>query len=92
MDPNNQHYRSTRPGIKICEAVDCSETATETIIVPIGKFGTINLNLCHKCAVTKFQTTPSRDTILKTPLNQPVEDYSHKDYCCSDPEEGKKVK
>jgi hypothetical protein len=41
----------------ICEAFECYDIATETIVVPVGKFGTINLNLCSKCALTKFQTT-----------------------------------
>ena len=69
--------------ITVCEAVNCYEASTETIIVYAGNFGTINLNLCHKCAVTKFKITPSQDTILKknrhtcqkVPSNQPVEDY-----------------
>lgn len=55
MDPNNQHYRSSQPSIKICEAVDCYESATEAIIVSAGKFGVLTLNLCHGCAVNKFE-------------------------------------
>jgi len=42
---------------KTCEAADCYEAATETVIVSVGKLGTINLDLCHKCVVTKFRTT-----------------------------------
>lgn len=80
----DQNLQFPQPRIKICEAVDCYETARETIIVPAGKFGTIDLKLCHKCAVTKFRATLPQDTILKKngytsqkiPLNQPVEDYS----------------
>jgi hypothetical protein len=50
---------------KTCEAVDCHDNATETIIVSAGKFGTIELNLCYKCAVTKFQNLPSENMIAK---------------------------
>jgi hypothetical protein len=82
MDPNNQHYRSGQSSIKICEAVDCYEAATEAIVVSAGKFGTICLSLCYKCMVTRFRTLRSQNTILKKnrytgqkiPLNQPVED------------------
>jgi hypothetical protein len=38
----------------VCEAVNCYEAATETIIVSAGKFGTITFNLCRECAVNKF--------------------------------------
>jgi len=44
-----------------CDAVDCFEAATKAIIVSAGKFGIINLNLCHKCAL-KFQTTANPTT------------------------------
>lgn len=54
LDNNNNE------SIAICEAVNCYEAATGTIIVYAGKFGSINLNLCHKCAVTKFQSTIER--------------------------------
>jgi hypothetical protein len=40
---------------RICEAVNCYEAATKTINVSAGKFGTINLNLCHDCAINKFE-------------------------------------
>jgi hypothetical protein len=40
---------------KVCEAVDCFEAATETIVVSAGKFGMLTLNLCHECAVKKFE-------------------------------------
>lgn len=40
--------------IQICEAVDCCEAATESIVVSAGKFGILTLNLCHGCAVNKF--------------------------------------
>jgi hypothetical protein len=70
MDPTNQHHRSSRPGIKMCEAVDCYEAATETIIVSAGKFGTINLSLCRKCADSKFPTgiNPPRRYLRNTLL------------------------
>ena len=79
----SEQSASSRSNYQICEAINCYEAATESIVVSAGKFGTINLNLCHKCAVTKFQTTLSQDMILKksrytgqrTLLNQPVEDY-----------------
>lgn len=54
MDPINQHYRSSRPSIKICEAVSCYEAATESVVVSAGEFGMLTLNLCHECAVKKF--------------------------------------
>lgn len=68
--------------IKICEAVDCYKAATEAIAVSVGKFGTITLNLCHECMVTKFKTIPLQDTIAKknkytdqkAPPNQPADD------------------
>ena len=53
MESHNQHYRSGQPSIKICDAVDCYEASTETIIVSAGKFGTLTLNLCNEC-VDKF--------------------------------------
>jgi len=56
MHPNDQHPRLDQPNIKICEAVGCYETATESIVVSAGKFGTVELNLCHRCAVSKFRT------------------------------------
>jgi hypothetical protein len=31
--------------ITVCDACDCYEAATESIVVSAGKFGTINLNL-----------------------------------------------
>lgn len=34
---------------KICEAVDCYETATEKVEISAGKFGIITLDLCHEC-------------------------------------------
>jgi hypothetical protein len=82
MDPSNLHHRSSQSSIKICEAVDCYEAAIEAIVVSVGKFGTIDIHLCHECAVTKFRTIPSQDVILKKngytgrkiPLNQLVED------------------
>jgi hypothetical protein len=42
---------------KICEAVDCYQDATESVMVSVGKFGIIKLELCHSCALTKFQIT-----------------------------------
>jgi hypothetical protein len=54
MDPNNQHYRSGQPRIKICEAVNCDEAGTESVVVSAGEFGMLTLNLCHECAVKKF--------------------------------------
>lgn len=83
VDKNCLLGNRNQKAIPTCEAIDCYENSTETIIVSAGKIGTINLNLCRRCAVTKFQTIPPQDTILKkngctgqkTPLNQPVEDY-----------------
>lgn len=43
-----------RSTFTICEAVDCYQTATKAIVITVGKFGTITLNLCYKCSVTKF--------------------------------------
>lgn len=51
---------------KICEAVECYEAATEVIAVPVGKSGTIALNLCNKCAITKFQATINPTRYFKT--------------------------
>lgn len=55
----------TQPRIKICEAIECYEAATEAIVVFAGKFGTINLNVCQRCAVTKFQNPPSGNMLVK---------------------------
>jgi len=55
------HLYGTPQSNIICEAFDCYQTATESIVVSVGKFGTINLNLCYKCAVAKFQATSNRD-------------------------------
>jgi hypothetical protein len=57
MDLSNLHQRSSQSSIKMCDVVDCYQSATETIVVSAGKFGTINLDLCSKCAMTKFQKT-----------------------------------
>jgi hypothetical protein len=71
---------------KICEAIDCFELATEIIVVPVGKFETLTLNLCYECAVSKFQTILKKNRYIgqKIILDQPIEDYGHKDYCHSD--------
>ena len=45
--------------IKLCEAADCYDAATEEIEISAGKFGTISLNLCHQCAVIKFGSESS---------------------------------
>jgi hypothetical protein len=39
-----------------CNALNCYDAATEAIVVRVGKFGTISLSLCQRCAETKFQT------------------------------------
>jgi hypothetical protein len=49
-----QNLHVYHPHIKICEAVDCYESATEKVEISAGKFGIITLNLCHECAVKKF--------------------------------------
>jgi hypothetical protein len=51
IDKNNPEFQKTIP---ICEAVDCYQAATKSIITSAGKFGTLTLYLCHECAVTKF--------------------------------------
>jgi hypothetical protein len=43
-----------KDSIKICEAVDCYQAATESIVVSAGRFGMLTLNLCHECAIKKF--------------------------------------
>ena len=48
---------NNKKSFRICEAIDCYQSATESIVIYVGKFGAINLNLCHRCAVIKFQTT-----------------------------------
>ena len=50
---NNNNYSKTNN--VICEAVECSEYATEIIDITAGKFGTLSLSLCKKC-VGKFVT------------------------------------
>ncbi|MGC1132332.1 MAG: hypothetical protein WA941_05890 [Nitrososphaeraceae archaeon] len=44
---------------KICEAIDCYEAATESIVLSAGKFGMLTLNLCHECAIKKFGSQES---------------------------------
>ena len=34
---------------EICEAIDCSNKATDEISLNVGKFGTILLFLCKEC-------------------------------------------
>ena len=34
---------------QICEALDCSNKATDEISLNVGKFGTISLFLCKEC-------------------------------------------
>lgn len=50
--PTNQRHKSSH--IKVCEAVDCYQAVTESVVVSAGKFGMLTLNLCHECAVRKF--------------------------------------
>ena len=38
---------------QICNALGCSENATEEITVSAGKFGTISLSVCRNC-IGKF--------------------------------------
>lgn len=49
---NNSFVRQTNK--VICNAFDCSETATQKVNVSGGKFGTITLDLCESC-VELFQ-------------------------------------
>lgn len=41
---------------EICNAIECSEEATKVITVDAGKFGSILLSVCAKCA-KKFVPT-----------------------------------
>ena len=50
----------SKPQNRICEVIHCYEAATEVVEVSAGKFGTINLILCHMCAVSKFQISTKR--------------------------------
>lgn len=39
---------------QVCEATDCFEQATDTIMVKVGNLGAISLLLCRDC-VAKFR-------------------------------------
>jgi hypothetical protein len=40
----------------LCEAIDCSKTATDEISLNVGKFGKISLFLCKEC-LPKFKVS-----------------------------------
>lgn len=54
MYPKNQHHGFSQPSIKICEAIDCYDSATEDVILTVGKLGKLTLHLCRECAIKKF--------------------------------------
>lgn len=64
LDYHNTISTSSKSQNLMCEAIDCYETATETIIVPAGKFGTITLYLCNECAAKKFGKQHSQRRVI----------------------------
>ena len=36
---------------QLCEAVGCNANTTENIEVPAGRFGSITISVCKKCAL-----------------------------------------
>jgi hypothetical protein len=62
MNPYDQRGMEYRVNNSICEAVGCFEKAATTIIVRVGRLGSISLDLCTDC-MKKFDNgnTPEKE-------------------------------
>ena len=63
-------------GAEQCNALNCYDAATEAIVVRVGKFGTISLSLCQRCAETKFQTR-AKTTRIDEPIPMEFNPFDH---------------